>query len=79
MVWEFNNGRAKTSLVTRGFATYALLAERDIYGDDYFYFIPVGTTDKICFKDRFDSVLNTKASSLSFIKGAWALLCCMMQ
>jgi hypothetical protein len=36
MVWEFNNER-KTSLLQEGFATYyALLAERDIYGDDYF-------------------------------------------
>lgn len=60
-----------------GFATYyALLAERQIFGDDYFYWQlhdmatdlqQVAATDTI-------PVLNAKASSLSFYKkGAWAL------
>ena len=60
-----------------GFATYyALLAERYLFGDDYFYeelneyaeqLIRVSKTDTI-------PVMNEKASSLSFYKkGAWAL------
>jgi aminopeptidase N len=60
-----------------GFATYyALLAERHLFGDDYFYeelneyaeqLIRVSKTDTI-------PVMNEKASSLSFYKkGAWAL------
>jgi aminopeptidase N len=60
-----------------GFATYyALLAEKEIFGDDYFYnelydyalqLRSVAKTDTI-------PVMNEKASSLSFYKkGAWAL------
>ncbi len=60
-----------------GFATYyALLAEREIFGDDYFYnelydyalqLRNVAKTDTI-------PVMNENASSLSFYKkGAWAL------
>ena len=60
-----------------GFATYyALLAERHLFGDDYFYeelneyaeqLIRVSKTDTI-------PVMNEKASSLSFYKkGAWTL------
>ncbi|MCD0469882.1 M1 family metallopeptidase [Flavobacterium sp. JAS] len=60
-----------------GFATYyALLAERDIYGDDYFYSKLYDTAQQIKFASRTDSVpvLNAKASSLTFYeKGAWAL------
>jgi aminopeptidase N len=54
-----------------GFATYyALLAERDIYGDDYFYSKLYQSAQQIKYASRTDSipVLNTKASSLSFIK-----------
>jgi aminopeptidase N len=60
-----------------GFATYyALLAERDIYGDDYFYSKLYQSAQQIKYASRTDSipVLDTKASSLSFYqKGAWAL------
>jgi aminopeptidase N len=60
-----------------GFATYyALLAERDIYGDDYFYSKLYETAQQIKFASRTDNipVLNAKASSLTFYeKGAWAL------
>jgi len=60
-----------------GFATYyALLAERDIYGDDYFYSKLYETAQQLKFASRTDliPVLNGKASSLTFYeKGAWAL------
>ncbi|WP_413998435.1 M1 family metallopeptidase [Flavobacterium sp. W1B] len=60
-----------------GFATYyALLAEREIYGDDYFYSKLYQSAQQIKYASRTDSipVLNEKASSLSFYqKGAWAL------
>ncbi|TDW51551.1 aminopeptidase N [Flavobacterium sp. 270] len=60
-----------------GFATYfALLAERDIYGDDYFYSKLYDTAQQIKFASRTDTipVLNAKASSLTFYeKGAWTL------
>ncbi len=60
-----------------GFATYyALLAERSIYGDDYFYNTLYETAQQLKFASRTDTipVLNPKASSLTFYqKGAWAL------
>jgi aminopeptidase N len=59
-----------------GFATYyAALAEREIYGDDYFYSKLYETAQQIKYASRTDTipVLNEKASSLSFIKRAWAL------
>jgi aminopeptidase N len=60
-----------------GFATYyALLAERDLYGDDYFYTKMYQSAQQIKYASRTDSIpiLNAKASSLSFYqKGAWAL------
>ncbi|KAF2080811.1 M1 family metallopeptidase [Flavobacterium sharifuzzamanii] len=60
-----------------GFATYfALLAEKDIYGEDYFYSKLYDTAQQIKFASRTDviPVLNAKASSLTFYeKGAWAL------
>jgi aminopeptidase N len=60
-----------------GFATYyAALAEREIYGDDYFYSKLYETAQQIKYASRTDTipVLNEKASSLSFYqKGAWAL------
>ncbi|SHH49304.1 M1 family metallopeptidase [Flavobacterium defluvii] len=60
-----------------GFATYyALLAEREIFGDDYFYAKLYNTAQQIKFASRTDTipVLNAKASSLTFYeKGAWAL------
>ncbi|MBW2961328.1 M1 family metallopeptidase [Mesonia aestuariivivens] len=61
-----------------GFATYyALLAEREIFGEDYFYFQLYQNAEKL--KDLSDSgkgeaLKNPKASSLTFYqKGAWAL------
>ncbi|WP_394774671.1 M1 family metallopeptidase [Flavobacterium sp.] len=60
-----------------GFATYyAALAEREIYGDDFFYSKLYETAQQIKFASRTDTipVLNAKASSLTFYeKGAWAL------
>jgi aminopeptidase N len=60
-----------------GFATYyALLAEKEIYGEDYFYSKLYESAQQIKFASRTDliPVLNPKASSLSFYqKGAWAL------
>lgn len=60
-----------------GFATYyALLAEREIFGEDYFYSKLYDTAQQIKFASRTDAipVLNAKASSLTFYeKGAWAL------
>ncbi len=60
-----------------GFATYyALLAERAIKGEDYFYAKMYESAQQIKYASRTDTipVLNAKASSLSFYqKGAWAL------
>ncbi|APA00588.1 M1 family metallopeptidase [Flavobacterium commune] len=60
-----------------GFATYyALLAEKAIYGEDYFYSKMYESIQQIKYASRTDTipVLNEKASSLSYYqKGAWAL------
>ncbi len=60
-----------------GFATYyALLAERQVFGDDYFYHQLYRTSLQLRNAAKTDSipVMNEKASSLSFYqKGAWAL------
>ena len=60
-----------------GFATYyALLAEKKILGDDYFYNILFGITKEIEESKNTDSteILNEKASSMTFYKkGAFAL------
>ncbi|KAF2510614.1 M1 family metallopeptidase [Flavobacterium foetidum] len=60
-----------------GFATYyALLAEREIFGEDYFYSKLYDTAQQLKFASRTDMipVLNAKASSLTFYeKGAWSL------
>ena len=61
-----------------GFATYyALLAEREIFGDDYFYWQLFQTAEQLkAYSDegKGESLLNPKASSLTFYqKGAWAL------
>lgn len=60
-----------------GFATYyALLAEREIFGDDYFYHQLYRTSLQLRNAAKTDTipVLNEKASSLSFYqKGAWVL------
>ncbi|TDT44994.1 aminopeptidase N [Maribacter spongiicola] len=61
-----------------GFATYyAYLAEKEIFGDDHFYwklYETAKTLDNISEKGEGESLLNPKASSLTFYeKGAWAL------
>jgi aminopeptidase N len=60
-----------------GFATYyALLAERQIFGDDYFYHQLYRSSLQLRNAAKSDTipVLNDKASSFSFYqKGAWAL------
>ncbi|MFN7043983.1 MAG: M1 family metallopeptidase [Flavobacterium sp.] len=60
-----------------GFATYyALLAERHLFGDDYFYEELNDYAEQLKHASKTDtiSVMNEKASSLSFYKkGAWAL------
>ncbi|MFV8364137.1 M1 family metallopeptidase [Flavobacterium sp. ZT3P35] len=60
-----------------GFATYyALLAEKEIYGEDHFYSKLYESASQLKFASRTDTipVLNAKASSLTFYqKGAWAL------
>ena len=60
-----------------GFATYyALLAERHLFGDDYFYEELNDYAEQLKRAAKTDTipVMNEKASSLSFYKkGAWAL------
>ncbi|MEK8179765.1 M1 family metallopeptidase [Flavobacterium buctense] len=60
-----------------GFATYyALLAEREVFGEDYFYHQLYRTSLQLKNAAKTDSipVMHEKASSLSFYqKGAWAL------
>ncbi len=60
-----------------GFATYyALLAEKEVFGDDYFYFKLYSISQQLKSVSKTDTIpiLNEKASSLSFYqKGAWSL------
>lgn len=60
-----------------GFATYyALLAEKEIFGDDYFYWklYESALQLKALNDGKGETLLNPKASSLTFYqKGAWAL------
>jgi len=60
-----------------GFATYyALLAEREIFGDNYFDFELYDMAEQIIIAQQNDKepILSEKASSLTFYKkGAWAL------
>ncbi len=78
--WFGNLVTAKSSKhhwLQEGFATYyALLAEKKILGEDYFYNILYGITQEIKASEKTDStpVLNEKASSMTFYKkGAFAL------
>lgn len=62
-----------------GFATYyALLAEREIFGNDYYYFKLFKTAEQLkarSDKGEGESLLDPKANSLTFYqKGAWALV-----
>ena len=60
-----------------GFATYyALLAEKEVFGEDYFYYQLYKNAIQLqnAVKNDTIPILNDKASSLSFYqKGAWAL------
>lgn len=61
-----------------GFATfYALLAEREIFGDDYYYYKLYERAEQLkelSDNGKGEALLNPKASSLTFYqKGAWAL------
>lgn len=61
-----------------GFATYyALLAERDIYGDDHYYFKLFESVLELSRQDltgNATSLLDPKSSSLTFYqRGAWVL------
>lgn len=61
-----------------GFATYyALLAERDIFGDNYYYFKLFESVLELSRQDlsgNGTSLLNPKSSSLTFYqRGAWVL------
>ena len=67
----------KDHWLQEGFATYyALLAEREVFGDDYFYNKLYNTSRQLEDAAKTDTipVMNEKASSLAFYqKGAWAL------
>ncbi|QYA25745.1 M1 family metallopeptidase [Gramella sp. MT6] len=61
-----------------GFATYyALLAEKEIFGEDYYYWKLYETAEQLkelSDSGKGESLLNPKAGSLTFYqKGAWAL------
>lgn len=60
-----------------GFATYyALMAEREVFGNDYFHYELYKTANQLRIAAKNDTIpiLNEKASSLTFYqKGAWAL------
>lgn len=61
-----------------GFASYyALLAEREIFGDDYFYYKLFESAQRLkarSDKGKGESLTDPKANSLTFYKkGAWAL------
>jgi aminopeptidase N len=61
-----------------GFATYyALLAEREIFGENYFYhrlYESAETLKRLSDEGKGEKLINPKASSLTYYqKGAWAL------
>jgi len=68
---------SKHHWLQEGFATYyALLAEKETFGDDYFYNQLYQYAQELQHANQYDSIpiLNEKASSLTFYKkGAWAL------
>ncbi|MDR6300380.1 M1 family metallopeptidase [Mesonia maritima] len=69
---------SKHHWLQEGFATfYALLAEKEIFGEDYYYHKLYETAEQLremSDNGKGESLLNEKASSLTFYqKGAWAL------
>ncbi|WP_299253658.1 M1 family metallopeptidase [uncultured Lacinutrix sp.] len=69
---------SKHHWLQEGFATYyALLAERDIFGDDYYYNTLYEYAKELIIQEQEDkatALLDAKASSITFYKkGAWAL------
>ncbi|GGE23402.1 M1 family metallopeptidase [Psychroflexus planctonicus] len=69
---------AKHHWLHEGFATYyALLAEREVFGDDHFYnqlYISAEQLKELSDQGKGQAILNPKASSLTFYqKGAWAV------
>ena len=68
---------SKHHWLQEGFATYyALLAEKEIFGDDYFNYELFQMAEQLKQAAKTDTIpiLNEKASSLTFYKkGAWAL------
>ena len=67
----------KDHWLQEGFATYyALLAEKEVFGEDYFYYQLYKSSLQLKNAAKNDTIpiMNEKASSLSFYqKGAWAL------
>lgn len=69
---------SKDHWLHEGFATYyALLAEREIFGDDYYYWKLYQSAERLkslSEEGKGEALTNPKASSLTFYeKGAWAL------
>ncbi len=69
---------SKNHWLHEGFATYyAWLAEKEVFGEDYFYwklFQSAEQLKELSDSGNGESLLNPKASSLTFYqKGAWAL------
>lgn len=79
--WFGNTVTAKTDedhWLQEGFATYyALLAEREIFGADYYYWQLYQSAEQLkaaSDEGKGESLFNPQASSLTFYqKGAWAL------
>lgn len=67
----------KDHWLQEGFATYyALLAEQEVFGEDYFYYKLYNMSRQLSEAAKADTIplWNEKASALSFYqKGAWAL------
>lgn len=68
---------SKHHWLQEGFATYyALLTERHLFGDDFFYYQLWDMAEQLAAaaKEQKTPILDAKASSLTFYKkGAWAL------
>lgn len=79
--WFGNTVTAKSDehhWLQEGFATYyALLAEKEIFGEDYFYWQLLQSAEQLqemSSEGKGELLLNPKAGSLTFYqKGAWAI------